>query len=713
MKRIVRSICQACHCECGVLVHVEKGKVTRIEGDSAHPMNRGLTCIKGRSQPELLYHPERLKDPLKQIGGRGSGRWQRISWGDALDEIAAKLTSLKEKYGPESFSAIHGTGPRPTHYSTALLTYALGSPNVISTDFHICFVPSVVAWHWTMGHCAGIENGPDYLNSNCIMVVGGNPLASHPPRGRDILEAKRKRKAKLIVVDPYRTTLAEKADLWLRIRPGTDAALALGMMKIMIDEGVYDREFVREWCYGFQEIKERVSQYPVEKVSEITWLPPDQIKEAARMYATIKPAAMHHRVAIEHNINSTQTARALAILVALTGNVDVPGGNVFPAAMPGYIPFGHLAGESHRFRPSKDMEQKRLGSGSYPLISGPDAVIPFVAAPVIHKTLLTGEPYPIKSMFSAGGAPVVNMQNIRSLWAALKNNLELLVVADFFMTPTAEIADYVLPAATWMERDDLCNALYPNYVSARQRVVEPVGESWHDMKISIELVKRVPWADKKFLPWDSVEEFNDSMMRDTGFSFDELKERSCVTTPMTYRKFEKEGFKTPTGKVELYSSVFEKYGYDPLPCFREPPESPVSSPEVFKEYPYILCTGNRHLEYFHSEGRQIPSLRRRVPDPLVEIHPETAKKEDIQAGDWVYIETPQIRGERARFRVRVTDRVHPKIIHARHGWWFPERPGPEHGCFESNINVALSDAPPRDEICASVRTRGTLCKVYT
>jgi len=188
--------------------------------------------------------------------------------------------------------------------------------------------------------------------------------------GRDILEARRKRKSKLIVVDPYRTTLAEKADLWLRIRPGTDAALALGMMKIMIDEGLYDREFVSKWCYGFEEVKERVSQYPVEKVSEITWLPPDQIEQAARMYATIKPAALHHRVAIEHNINSTQTARALAILVALTGNVDVPGGNVFPVAMPGYIPFGHLAGESHRFRPSRDMERKRLGAASYPLISG-------------------------------------------------------------------------------------------------------------------------------------------------------------------------------------------------------------------------------------------------------------------------------------------------------------------------------------------------------
>ena len=197
MKKIVRSVCQSCHCECGVLVHVKDGKVTQIKGDPEHPMNRGFTCVKGRAQPQVLYHPDRVKYPMRRVGERGSGKWERITWDEALNEIAEKLTALKEKYGPESFSAIHGTGPRPTHYSTALLAYALGSPNVISTDFHICFVPSVVAGHWTMGHSVMIENGPDYLNSDCIVVVGGNPLASHPPRGMDILEARRERNAKL------------------------------------------------------------------------------------------------------------------------------------------------------------------------------------------------------------------------------------------------------------------------------------------------------------------------------------------------------------------------------------------------------------------------------------------------------------------------------------------------------------------------------------
>lgn len=712
MEKIVRTLCQACHCECGVLVHVEDGTVTQVKGDPEHPMNRGTTCIKGRTQPQLLYHPDRLKHPVRRAGARGSGKWERISWDTALDEIGEKLTVLKEKYGPESFAAIHGTGPRPTHYSTALLTYALGSPNLASTDFHICFVPSVVAGHWTMGHSVMMESGPDYLNSDCILVVGGNPLASHPPRGHDLLDALRKRRARLIVVDPYRTELAERADLWLQIRPGTDAALILGMIGAIIGEGLYDDAFVQKWCHGFEPLKNRVKEYPLERVEEITGIPAEQIREASRLYATIKPATLHHRVAVEHNVNSTQTCRALAILTALTGNIDIPGGNVFPMPIPGYIPFGALAGEDRRFRPDREREEKRIGAQAFPLVAGPDAVIPFVPGPLFHETLLTGKPYPIKTMFCAGGNPVLNMQNVKSIWRVLKDNLELSVVSDFFMTPTAEIADYVLPAATWLERNDIANALYPNYFAARQKVIEPLGECWHDMKISIELVKRISWADRSFLPWDDVAAFNNALVEGVGLTFDALKAHGPVIIPMQYKKYEKQGFHTPTGKIELYSTMFEKYGIDPLPCYTEPPESPVSTPELLEDYPYILFTGNRHIEYFHSEGRQLPALRERIPDPLLELHPETAAETGIDQGDWVWIETPQVKGERVRFKAKVTDRILPGMVHARHGWWFPEKPAPEHGCFDANINVVTSDAPPREEICASVRTRGTLCRIY-
>jgi anaerobic selenocysteine-containing dehydrogenase len=282
------------------------------------------------------------------------------------------------------------------------------------------------------------------------------------------------------------------------------------------------------------------------------------------------------------------------------------------------------------------------------------------------------------------------------------------------MTPTAEIADYVLPAAHWLERDDTCDLEYMNYIAVRQKVVEPMEECWHDMKISIELAKRLPWANRTFLPWNDVEEFNEDLVKGTGFTFRELKEKSCLIkmNPRKFKRFEEEGFHTPTGKVELYSTAFEKNGFDPLPFYKEPPESPVSTPELFKDYPFILYTGGRHIEFFHSEGRQIPALRERVPDPLVEMHPDTARDMGIEDGEWIWIETPQVKGERVKMRAKVTTNVHPQMVHARHGWWFPEKPSPEHGCFDSNINVVTTDDPPREKICCSVRTRGTLCKVY-
>lgn len=711
MDRIVRSVCQACHLECGVLVHVRDGKVIKVKGNPEHPLNRGYTCVKGRAQPQVVHHPDRLKYPIRRSGKRGEGKWERISWDEALDNIAEKLTEIRKKYGAESIAVIHGTGPRPTLYSTPLLASALGTPNVISLDLHICYQPSLIAERWTYGHSILMEQGPDYLNSDCIMVMGGNPLLSHPTRGIEILEAKRKRKTKLIVIDPRRIELASRADLWLQIRPGTDVALAIGMIKTIIDEELYNKDFVNKWCHGFDKLRERAEEYPLEKVAEITWVPADKIREAARLYAKTKPAVIHHRVAVEHNLNSVQTCRALAILVALTGNIDVPGGNLLPTSIPGYISQGMLM-EAAMFRPDPEVDAKRIGSKEYPLASGPEAVFPFVVGPLANEAIRLGKPYPIKALFCAGGNPVLNLQNSKRVWEAFKNNLELHVVADFFMTPTAEIADYVLPAATWMERDESCDLSYANYISARPKAIEPLYESWHDMKMSIELAKRLPWANRKYLPWNDVDEFNEAMLKGTGITFKELKEKCYFMVPIKYKKYEEKGFNTPTGKVELYATGFEKYGHNPLPFYTEPPESPVSTPELLKDYPYILFTGSRHIEYFHSEGRQIPALRKRVPDPLVEIHPETAKQENIKDGDWVWVETPQVKGERVRFKAKVTDEMHPRMVHARHGWWFPEKPAPEHGCFESNINVITTDDPPREEICASVRTRGTLCRIY-
>lgn len=713
MEKTIRTCCQSSHCECGVLVQVKDGKVAKIMGDPQHPFTRGYVCVKAQAQHQLIYHADRLKVPLKRIGERGSGKWERISWEEALNGIAGKLEEIKNGYAPESIASIHGTGPRSATPATTLLAHALGSPNVISTDLHICYAPSTIVGVCTFGHSVMMEVGPDYGAAECILVWGANPVASHGPRGRDILEAK-KRGAKLIVVDPRRIELAKQADLWLQIRPGTDAALALGMIHILIEEGLYDKDFVHAWCHGFEKLRDRVESFTPERAAEITWVPVEQIKAAARMYATTKPAAAHCRVALEQNINSAQTLRACNILVALTGNIDVKGGNLISQPVEGYLR-GHAlyAGADPRFRLAPEVEEKRIGSRQYPLTSGggPIRAFTFVHAALAVEAMLTGNPYPIKALYCAGGNPIINQQHGRRVREALKN-LELLVVADFFMTPTAEMADYVLPVTHWLERDECCDVMYFNCISARQKAVDSPPECWDDIKIAIELVKRLPWADRRFIPWNHVDEFNDFRIRGVGLSFEDFKEKGYITISPKYKKYEESGFKTPTGKVEIYSTIFEKLGYDPLPTFVEPPESPISTPELLEDYPLILITGGRHIGYFTSEGRQIPDLRKLVPDPQLQIHPSTAKKNGIAEGDWVYIETPKVRGERAKFRAKLTTDIDPRVLHADYGWWFPEKPGPEHGCFESNIGAVLSDEPPKDPICGSVPLRGTLCQIY-
>jgi thiosulfate reductase/polysulfide reductase chain A len=708
MERIVRTVCQGCHSECGVLVHVDEGKVAEITADPDHPSSRGHICIKGRRYADFAYHPDRLKYPLKRAGGKGEGTWERITWDQALDEIASGLTAIRERYGASSIGTFHGTAPRQSLFSCRLLAAALGTPNVGNTDLHICHAPSMVAEIATYGCSVLQEEGPDYLSSKCIFVCGGNPLVSHPPRGRDLVEGVRKNGAKLIVVDPRRTTLAGQADMWLRIRPGTDVALILGMLHTIIAEGLYEKEFVERHCHGFEELKKHVEVYAPEQMSPITWLSVREIRASARLFAGTRPATVHHRLGVEQNVNSTQTNRSLAILTAITGNLGVKGGNLLPNHPPGYVPTGGVVGFS---RLPAETGRGRLGRRQYPLISGSDAPFLFVHAGIAAKAMLSGEPYPWKALFLAGANPVVNMQNTRRTWAAFKN-VELAVVADFFMTPTAELADYVLPATTWLERDECCDEQYMGCIAARQKAIEPPYECRDDMQIAIDLVKRLPWADRRYIPWESPAEFNDWRVKGTDMSFEALKEKGYVSINPAYRQYEENGFKTPTKKVELYSTIFKMHGYEPLPVYVEPPESPVSTPELMEEYPYILITGGKTIEYYHSSGRQIQHLRNRRPDPEIDIHPEAAVKEGLAEGEWVWVETPQIKGERARFKVRFFEGIDPRVVHAPHGWWFPERPEPEHGCFESNISVVLSDDPPREPICGSVRLRGTLCRFY-
>jgi anaerobic selenocysteine-containing dehydrogenase len=697
----IRTVYQGCHSECGVLVEVEGQKVLRIKGDPNHPASRGHICIKGATYGDALRHPDRLQHPLKRIGEKGSGRWQRISWDQALDEIGDKLTEIRMMHGPCSIGTFHGTAPRQALFFARLLGKAFGTPNVLNTDLHICYAPSMVAEFATVGASVLQEQGPDYLNARCILVFGGNPPISHPGRGRDLLEAVNKKQAKLIVVDPRNTELAKCADLWLQVRPGSDQALILAFLHIIISEQLYDREFVERYCHGFSELAVHVRTYSPEWAADLTWLTTAKIRAAARMYATTKPAAVHRRVALDQNLNSTQSARAVLALMAITGNLDVPGGNLIPTPVPGFISTGALMGYS---KPAKEIACQRLGAAEYPLISGPDGLFLFVHPAIPKRAMLEGNPYPLKALLLGGGNPIVNEQDSCHAWAAFKS-LDLLVVCDFFMTPTAELADYVLPATTWLERDDCCDEPYLNCSAARQKAVDAPPECLDDIQIAIDLLRRIPWADPSIIPWKISAEFNDYRVRGMGMTFEQFKSEGHISPAPITRKYEQCNLRTPTGKVELWSTIFEKHRYRPLPDYVEPPHSLVSTPELMGNYPYILVTGGRTIEYYLSAGRQIAKIRRCMPDPLLEIHPDAAAKESLQDGDWVWVETPLVKNRRVKLRIKTTSDFDSRVVHAQHGWWFPERPAPEHGCFESNINLVLTDSPPREPICGSVPLR--------
>ena len=648
------------------------------------------------------------------MGERGEGKWRQVSWDEALDGIAQGLTAVKQQYGAEAICGMRGTGPRAGGVSN-LVPYALGSPNAISSDLHICYAPGLIAENVTIGTSTLMERGPDYENSSCILIFGANPMISHPPRGRDVMRGRVSNGAKLIVVDPRRTYLAGKADLWLQIRPGTDAALVLGLINLIIEQGLHDKEFVERWCVGFDQLAARAAEYPVDRVAEITWLPADKIREAAWLYATTKPAVLHHRVAMDQNLCSTRSSQAMIQLVAITGNLDVQGGNLVPPRIPGYYRTGILSGGAV-CAPPPEVEERRLGAKRFPLASSPHGrfcggpTLMFVHAHLAMEAMEGKGEYPLKAMYCSGGNPVVTTMDVRRFRDALLN-LELLVVADYFMTPTAEIADYVLPAATWLERDELCDDGYTDYIAVRQRAVEPQGEAREDLAIVMDLVGRIPWADKARIPWGSPAECLDWMVAGMGLTFEELKKQGYYQEPRRYRKYEQNGFDTPSGKVELVASRLAGLGYDPLPAYVEPSESPVSTPRLLENYPFILITGARQIEYMTSEGRQVPELREQQPDPEVEVHPKAAAEAGLVEGDWAWLETPRKLGERVKLKVRFNDDLDPRVVSAAYGWWFPELPGPEHGCFDSNVNAVLDMGPPWEEICGSVPLRGTLCRL--
>jgi len=704
-EEVVKSTCNMCYRLCGVLVHIRNGQVTKVEGDPDCPVNRGNLCIKGPAAVERLYHPARLKYPIKRTGARGEGKWQRISWDEALDTIAGTMNRAKDSYGAESVVFSNGD---PKGYEAYMLRLCnvFGTPNLCDTR-HVCSSPRRMGSNITTG--LNVETGTDYTPDldfppSCILMWGANIAFTHNPNYIRLERALARKGTKLIVIDPRKTELASKADLWIQPRPKTDLALALGMINVIVNEELYDKSFVSKWTVGFDKLHLHVQDNSPKWVEEITWVPAEQLEAAARLYATTKPACIQDGNAIDDDINSVQTARATSILRAITGNLSVPGGEVDYGPLPlGTVRYFGKSDQGTDFMLSEKMPEeqrkKRLGAdlGLLPL-----PMTQFVQPQILVKAILTEKPYPVKVLCVHANNSLITWSNAQEVYQALLK-LDFLYVADQFMTPTAELADIVLPATTYLEVDDVMTRA--PFAGVRQKTAQ-IGEAWPDKKIINELAKKLGLSEYF---WDDVNDALDIILKPVGITFDEFRKVGTLQAPKEYRKYEKEGFKTPSGKVEIYSSRLEEWGHEPLPVYHELPETPYSTPDLAKQYPLIF-TSYHQAPFRHSNNRQIASLRDMEPEPLVEIHPETAGRLAIDNGDMVYIETK--RG-RIKQRAVLTESIDPRVIGVSYAWWFPEQ-GVEslHGWQESNINILTASEPPYNPEIGSTNLRGILCRVY-
>ncbi len=695
-----------CHNMCGQLVYVKDGKVEKVEGDPDDPYSEGRCCARCLNLPEAMYSPQRVKYPMKRAyEDRGKDKWERITWEEAYDIIEEKVREIWRDYGPESIVSFQGTG-RNIVWQTPFLSFtAFKSPNFalgfLSGDS--CMLPRNTAQTYVLGDPTVVDMGqftpmgmdnPEWKVQECIVIWGNNPVVSNGDGflGGWIQESM-KRGAELIVLDPELTWLAAHAKYWLPIRPGTDGAMALAWLNVIMEDDLIDHEFVENWCYGYEALKERAKEWTPERVAEITWVPAEKIRAAARFYATAKPAAMQWGLAIDMHPYGVPAAHAISALTAITGNIDVPGGNmicreaynIYCGYRTGYETLPEEMRGKILTQDTGDTETLVAGSAS---------------SDKILEAIETGEPYPIQMIFYQTNNPIANMgAEAPRLYRAMMK-VPFNVVMDYVITPTAAAcADVFLPCAFGHERNSIRTWWSPFRIC---RDVVHYEDCRSDEQVIVELGRRLnkEWFDEVGIVDDKTLctwVMHNTQLPDTVWpelyegDFEDMEQQLIAHCSWPYKKYEKGllrngevGFLTPSGRVELYSLVFQQMGLDPLPDWDEAPESPVNSPDLYEEYPFVLTTGQRSWAYFHSENRQNPTMREIHPNPRVTINRKVAERLGLVEGDWVWIENQ--RG-RCRQTVQISDFLDERIVRAEHGWWFPEDDSEQlFRTFDSNIN---------------------------
>jgi anaerobic selenocysteine-containing dehydrogenase len=723
-QKTIKTVCNLCGLSgCGMEITVQDDKVVGVRGDKDHPESRGALCPKGRAVIDILYSPDRLKHPLKRTGQRGEGKWERISWDQALDLVAERLQQVKETCGPEAVWFHKGSGHdlcggdvRPYLHR---LANVFGTPN-LSCPFYICNGPRTFNMYLTTGAIPA----PDVENTRCALLWGINPTVTAITRHVKIHDAL-KRGAKIIVVDPRTTHLARNADIHLKPRPGSDGALALGLLRVIIDDNLFDAEFVARWTVGFDDLKALLREYPLSKVEQITWVSQDEIRQAAHLYAETKPACVFLGQALDQQTNTSQAIRAITTLIAVTGNLDTSGGNIILS--PGSLAKNPVA--LHDELPP-ELDEKRLGS-EFPLTQFEFTRL--AHPPSGFRAIQTGTPYPVKAMLIMAANPALTDPNSQEVKAALEK-LDFLAVADIFMTKTAEFADVVLPACTFLEQTYYATYEAGAYLKPtvagrlmlRPQVVPPLDESWPDWRIICELARKLGYGE--YFPWQDIEEAIDYELGPIGITSRDLRHHPegiqiagpsflyqkfadkglwgklmisilnhtmFRSYPNMYRKYKRMGFNTPSKKVEIVCHQLQETGCDALPVYHEPMESPLGNPQLAETYPLVLTAGAKINWYVHSQMRNIPSLNKHMPHNVAEIHPDTATDYGLGEGDTALVTSPRAS---LKCQVRITTDIRPRVVQLYHGF------------EEANVNL-LTDNNSLDPITGSSPMRASLCRI--
>ncbi len=649
------------HGGCALLVGVKDNRILQIKGDPDGTLSHGYLCPKGAASPERLNHPQRLKQPLQRRGERGAGKWNPITWPRAISIISENLLGIRARHGARAVSFCQGMPKGLEHFALIRLANLFGSPNVTAVQ-DVCHAPREISGN----HTCGFYPIADFDHDTRMVLLWGSNSTDTNEEGQICSRVlnRVKQGSELIVVDTRKTELARRANHWLPLRPGSDIALVLAILHVVITEKLYDSDFVNQWTVGFEQLAEQISEFTPESVSEITWIPAPDIRAVARAYAAARPAVIGWGNAIEQNRHAFHTARALVCLMAVCGNLDVPGGNIQALDPP--------VESLRRFVQADRLPEKwkRMIHAKQGTLRGLMTVPPSF----LKRAILDHFPYPVRGAYMQGTNPLLTWADSPQTFAALKR-LEFLAISEIFMTPTAAMADIVLPAATHFEFDDIGHyGLGHGIVLARPKVVDPPGGCRSDLQILNDLGKAITDPQDWY---ENARDMLDDVLQPAKIDFETLARQGYLRGPQRFQKYLSSGFQTPSGKVELTLSRADELKVSPTPIF-------LGALEDSYEFPLVL-TSAKNPYYLHSSYRWVSKLRERSVEPIVLIHPETAAAGGIRDGTPVIIETRS--GQITQF-ARLSDSLPPEVVCASYGWWFPEdKFSPQYDWQSANYNM--------------------------